>query len=151
VIDETGANVGVLSLSQALELAQSKGLDVVEIAPHANPPVAKIISYDKFRYQQKKEEKKHFQKPTGGLKQIRITSRAAENDLRVRANQTDEFLTKGYKVEIMMVLRGREKYNQEWARKKMTEFEKMITVDRQITMPTRQGGRGLIMQIIKGK
>jgi translation initiation factor IF-3 len=140
-----------LSLSQALELAQSKGLDVVEIAPTAQPPVVKIISYDKFRYQQKKEEKKHSQKPSGGLKHVRITPRAAENDLRVRANQADEFLTKGYKVEIMMALRGREKYNQDWARKKMAEFEKMITVEHQITMTIRPGGRGLTMQIIKGK
>jgi len=71
--------------------------------------------------------------------------------LHVRANQADEFLTKGYKVEIMMVLRGREKYNQDWARKKMAEFEKMITVEHQITMTIHPGGRGLTMQIIKSK
>lgn len=107
-----------MPLSQALEIAQNKGLDVVEIASEINPPVVKIISYDKFRYQQKKEDKKKVHKSAGELKQIRITVRAAENDLKVRANQADEFLEKGNKVEVMMVLRGREKYNQDWARKK---------------------------------
>lgn len=140
-----------MPLSQALEMAESKGLDVVEVSAAANPPVVRIISYDKYRYQLKKEEKKHATKPTGSLKQVRITSRAAGNDLKVRANQADEFLTKGYKVEIMMPLRGREKYNQDWARKKMAEFEKMITAEHQITTPIRPGGRGLMMQIVRGK
>jgi translation initiation factor IF-3 len=151
VIDDTDANIGVMSLSQALELAQSKNLDVVEVSAAANPPVVRIISYDKYRYQLKKEEKKHAQKPTGGLKQVRVTSKAAENDLKVRATQADDFLTKGYKVEIMMPLRGREKYNQDWARKKLAAFEKMITVEHQITTSIRPGGRGLTMQIVRGK
>jgi translation initiation factor IF-3 len=113
--------------------------------------VVKIISYDKFRYQQKKEDKKKVHKPAGELKQIRLTARAAEHDMRVRAKKTDEFLEKGNKVEVMMVLRGREKYNQDWARKKFTEFEKMITVEHQITLSLQPGGKGLIMQMIKAK
>lgn len=140
-----------MPLSQALEIAQNKGLDVVEIASEINPPVVKIISYDKFRYQQKKEDKKKVHKSAGELKQIRITVRAAENDLKVRANQADEFLEKGNKVEVMMVLRGREKYNQDWARKKIAQFEKMITVEHQVTLPAQPGGKGLIMQMIKSK
>ena len=151
VVDETGANVGVMKLSEALELAQSKGLDVVEIAASANPPVVKIISYDKFRYQQKKEEIKHTHKTTGGLKQVRITPRAADNDLMIRARQTEKFLDEGDKVEIMMALRGREKYNQDWAKKRFGDFIKMITAEYQITLSMRPGGRGLIMQIVKGK
>ncbi len=151
VIDETGTNIGVMSLSQALALAESKGLDVVEIASETKPPVVKIISYDKFRYQQKKEEKKKPHKSAGELKQIRITVRAAENDLKMRANQASEFIEKGNKVEVMMVLRGREKYNQDWARKKMSEFEKMITASHQMTLNIQPGGKGLIMQMIKAK
>lgn len=151
VVDEIGNNIGVMKLSEALGLAQEKGLDVVEIAPNAKPPVVKIISYDKFRYQQKKEEKKHTHKPVGGLKQVRITSRAADNDLKIRVRQLEEFLEKGNKVEIMMPLRGREKYNQDWARKRFNDFIKMIGVSYQITMTIRPGGKGLIMQIMKGK
>lgn len=113
--------------------------------------MVKLISYDKFRYQQKKEDKKKTHKSAGELKQIRITVRAAENDLRVRAKQADVFLERGNKVEIMMVLRGREKYNQDWARKKIAGFEKMITVEHQITLSPQPGGRGLIMQMIKAK
>lgn len=138
-----------MALSQALALAQEKGLDLVEIAPNATPPVAKIISYDKFRYQQKKEGKKRSHNPTEELKQIRITARSAENDLRVRLHQLEEFLKRGNKVEIMLVLRGREKYNQDWARKKFGEFLKMITAPYQVTMTQRPGGKGIVMQIMK--
>ncbi len=140
-----------MPLSQALEIAQNKGLDVVEIASVTTPPVVRIISYDKFRYQQKKEEKKKIHKPAGELKQIRLTFRAAENDMRIRAKQADEFLERGNKVEVMMVLRGREKYNQDWARKRIAIFEKMITVEHQITLSPQPGGKGLIMQMIKAK
>lgn len=143
--------MGVMKLSEALALAEEKGLDVVEIAPNIKPPVVKIISYDKFRYQQRKEEKKHAHKPTGELKQVRITPRAADNDLKIRATQAEEFLEKGNKVEIMMALRGREKYNQDWARKRFNDFIKMISANYQVTMTIRPGGRGLIMQIMKGK
>jgi translation initiation factor IF-3 len=151
VVDEEGTNLGVMKLSEALALAEEKGLDVVEVAPNIKPPVVKIISYDKFRYQQRKEEKKHAHKPTGELKQVRITPRAADNDLKIRANQAKEFLEKGNKVEIMMTLRGREKYNQDWARKRFNDFIKMISANYQVTMTIRPGGRGLIMQIMKGK
>ncbi len=143
--------MGVMKLSEALALAEEKGLDVVEIAPNIKPPVVKIISYDKFRYQQRKEEKKRAHKPTGELKQVRITPRAADNDLKIRALQAEEFLEKGNKVEIMMALRGREKYNQDWARKRFNDFIKMISADYQVTTTIRPGGRGLIMQIMKGK
>ena len=143
--------MGVMKLSEALALAEEKGLDVVEIAPNIKPPVVKIISYDKFRYQQRKEEKKHAHKTVGELKQVRITPRAADNDLMIRAKQTEKFLDEGNKVEIMMALRGREKYNQDWARKRFADFIKMITAEYQITMSVRPGGRGLIMQIVKGK
>ncbi len=143
--------MGVMKLSEALALAEEKGLDVVEIAPNIKPPVVKIISYDKFRYQQRKEENKRAHKPTGELKQVRITPRAADNDLKIRALQAEEFLEKGNKVEIMMALRGREKYNQDWARKRFNDFIKMISADYQVTTTIRPGGRGLIMQIMKGK
>jgi len=151
VVDDIGNNIGVMTRDQALELAAQKGLDLVEISPTANPPVAKIISFDKFRYQQEKEFKKHAQKPTGGFKQIRISVRAAENDFKIKVKKLEEFLEEGDKVEVMMVLRGREKYNQEWARKKFAEFLKLITAEHQITMPIKPGGKGLVMQIQKTK
>ncbi|MCL4437688.1 translation initiation factor IF-3 [Patescibacteria group bacterium] len=150
VVDETGENLGVMPLEAALKLAAEKELDLIEIAPMVKPPVAKIISFDKFRYQKEKELKKQksLQK-ISELKRVQITARAAKNDLEVRAKKADEFLNDGDKVEIMLVLKGREKYNRIWANQKMDEFMKMITVEYKITMPPKFIGKGIVMQIAK--
>ena len=150
VIDEAGENLGVMSKEDALALAQKKTLDLIEIAPMAKPPVARIMSFDKFRYYQGKEERKQKQaQKQKELKQVRISPRAALNDLQIRAKQADEFLKEGHKVEVGIFLRGREKGNKEWALQKMREFLTMISVPHEITMSPRQGGRGFVAQIAR--
>lgn len=116
----------------------------------ANPPVARLMSYDKFRYQKEKEEKKQRLATKGKeLKGIRITARAATNDLQVRIKKLVEFLEQGHKVEITLALRGREKRNKDWAKKKLSDFMAMIPVPYTVTMEPKQGGRGFIAQITK--
>ncbi|MEK7542741.1 MAG: translation initiation factor IF-3 [Patescibacteria group bacterium] len=151
VIDENGANLGVLKRDEALRLAKERGFDLVEIASTANPPVAKIISFDKFRYQKEKEEKKQYaaQNKVKELKQIRITPRAAKNDLEIKIRKIEEFLKEGHKVEIGIFLRGREKANRDWALKKINEFLQMIKTPHVVTLPPRPGGRGFISQVTK--
>lgn len=144
--------MGVLSKEEALKLAQEKGLDLIEIAPTAKPPVAKIMSFDKFRYQKEKEFKKQrLAVKTDEFKQIRISVKAAQNDLLIKAKKVNEFLEGGSKVEIMMVLRGREKGNKSWARKKLDEFLKIIDPAHKVIMQPKDTGRGLVMQINKSK
>ena len=148
VIDEEEGNLGVMPLEAALKLAKERGLDLIEIAPTAKPPVARIISFDKFRYQKEKELKKQkVGQRASELKQIRFGARAALNDLEIKARKLEEFLEEGHKVEIMMVLKGREKYNRNWANYRLGEFLKLIKCEYKITMETRFGGKGLIMQI----
>lgn len=150
VVDDLGEAVGVMSLTDALNLAYEKGLDLVEIAPGANPPVVKIISYDKFRYQKEKELKKQKASQKGGeLKQIRITAKAAANDLMIKVKKMEELVNDGHKIEIMLALKGREKYNKEWAFKKMDEFLQLIPFEYKITLEPKFGGKGLITQITK--
>ena len=150
VIDERGENLGVMKKEDALRLAGEKGFDLIEIVPTATPPVARIMSFDKFRYEQDKEEKRQrqAQRPKE-LKEIRITARAAHNDLQIRAKKADDFLREGHKVTINLFLRGREKANKEWALQKMEEFLKIVSVPYAITMAPKQGGRGYIAQITK--
>ena len=120
MVTDAGENLGVMSLSQALKAAQERGLDLIEIAPMAKPPVAKIIGFDKFRYQQEKEEKKkRTTQKAKELKQVRITPRAAKNDLEVKVKKVEEFLAEGHKVEIGLFLRGREKGNKDWGLQKL--------------------------------
>lgn len=150
MIDEAGENLGVMKKEDALALAQKKSLDLIEIAPMAQPPVVRIMSFDKFRYYQGKEERKQRQsQKQKELKQVRISPRAALNDLQIKARRAEEFLKEGHKVEIGIFLRGREKGNKDWALQKMREFLKMITVSHEVTMDPRQGGRGFVAQITK--
>lgn len=141
-----------MSATEALAKARELGLDLVEIAPSAKPPVAKIISYDKFRYREEKEARKqrHAQKAKE-LKQVRITPRAASNDLGVKIKNVEKFLAEGHKVEIGIFLRGREKGNKDWALQKLKEFLAMIPVPFEKTMEPRAGGRGFITQIMGKK
>ncbi|MDO8664927.1 MAG: translation initiation factor IF-3 [Candidatus Liptonbacteria bacterium] len=151
VIDQDGKNLGVLKREEALALAKPElGLDLIEISPLAKPPVARVMSYDKHRYEMAKLAKKErLAQKTGGLKHVQISARAATNDLMIKIRQLEKFLAEGNNVEIVMRLRGREKYNKDWARQKLAEFLKMITVEYKPLNEPRFGGNGMNMQISK--
>lgn len=142
--------MGVFSRQDALNLAKEKGLDLIEISSNANPPVARIMSFDKFRYLKEKEEKKQRQaEKNKEIKSVRITPRAAVNDLQTKVKRVEKFLEADHKVEIDIFLRGREKANKEWALKKLDEFLEMVQVPFSITVPKKPGRRGFVTQIAK--
>lgn len=150
VIDENGANLGILPLSEALKLAKEKNLDLIEIVQNANPPVAKIISFDKYRYQEKKKmRKERGRQKTQELKHIRISAREAEHDLLIKADKVNQFLQEGHNVEIQLFLRGREKANKEWARLKLLGFLKIINPDHKVIVEPKYGMRGFTAQVTK--
>ena len=152
VIGAKGENLGVMSRDEALALSNPEaGLDLIEIAPQANPPVARLMSFDKYRYELEKTEKKErqAQKAASQTKQIQISARSGLNDLLVRLKKLEEFLADGNQVEIQLKLRGREKGNKDWARQKMNDFLGMITTDYKIISPPRFGGRGMITQVAR--
>lgn len=149
MLDEAGNNLGVMSREAALNLAREKGLDLIEISPLAQPPVARIMSFDKYRYQQTKKEKKQRVKQKGGeLKQVQISIGEARHDLEHKAQRINEFFEEGNRVEIVLVLRGREKANKNWAKYKLEEFLKILPEHKVILEP-KFGGRGLSAQVIK--
>ena len=151
MIGADGENLGVMSRESAIALARpDEGLDLIEIAPGAKPPVARIMSFDKYRYEREKAEKKerHAQKGVG-LKQIQIGARSAHNDLMIKMRKLEEFLGEGHPVEIQLRLRGREKGNKDWARLKLQEFLAMIPMEYKEVSSPKFGGRGMSMSIIK--
>ena len=151
VIDAEGKNLGVLALKDALALVpESSGLDLIEISPNAKPPVARIMSFDKYRYAQDKLEKKQrqSQKQTD-LKVVQISARAAENDLQVKLKRLEEFLGEGHQVMINMRLKGREKANKSWAEQKLKDFMNMVKIEYKIIAPPRYAGNGFSTQIVK--
>jgi translation initiation factor IF-3 len=150
VLDDSGKNLGVISKADALKYAEEKGLDLIEISPNAKPPVARIYSFDKFRYDEEKKAKKQkkLQKNVD-MKQVQVSVRSAKNDLDIKARRADAFLKEGHSVSIVMVLRGREKANRDWALKKLDEFLRLIRESFTIVMPPKRGGRGFITHLIK--
>jgi translation initiation factor IF-3 len=122
VVDETGAQLGIMNIFEAIDLAKSKGLDLIQVTEKVEPPVCKIANYGKYLYQQQKKEKK-ISKPKGGeLKEIRLTFGISPHDMETRAKQAEKFLKEGDKVKINMALRGREKAMGNFAKEKVQKF-----------------------------
>lgn len=109
VLDATGANLGVKPTAEAVRFARGQGLDLVEINPKTTPPVAKIMNFGQFRYQQEKEARlvKAHQHVVD-TKGVRLSLRIGKHDLEIRLNQALTFLNNGDKVRVELIMRGRE-------------------------------------------
>ena len=109
VIDENGAQVGILSSADALALAKSKDLDLIEVAPNSSPPVCRIMDYGKYRYEQTKHEKEKRRKQrTTEVKLVRLRPNIHEHDISVKVKKLRGFLEDGNKVRLNMIFRSRE-------------------------------------------
>jgi len=117
VIDEEGEQLGIMSPRDALREAEEKGLDLVEVAPQAVPPVCRIMDYGKYRYQQKKrarESKKNQHTVT--LKEIKYRPKIDQHDYEYKTNHVREFLKEGNKVKVTIMFRGREMAHPEFGK-----------------------------------
>lgn len=116
VIGSSGEQLGIMSSKEALDLAREKGVDLVEIAANANPPVVKIIDWGKYQYQKMKEEAKNRKKARekqSELKQMKIGLKISDNDLNIKIRKIKGFLEDGDHVKIMIIFRGREMAHKE--------------------------------------
>ena len=125
VIDETGQQLGVMDTAEALRLAQERGFDLMEVAAKTNPPVARLVDYGKYLYQQSKLERKKHQKKSE-VKGVRIKPKTSKHDLETKINQIQKFLNQGHKVRIEMFLRGRERALKNYAKEKFNEFLSLL-------------------------
>ena len=141
VINEDGEQIGVMKTSEALALAGQHGLDLVEVSPVANPPVAKLIDYAKYKYQQKKleqQQKKNAKKTE--VKTIWISMRISEHDMEIKANKITEFLTDGDLVRIELRMRGREQAFGEAGRQNLVKFLTYIKTPFRTEVPIKRMG-----------
>ena len=124
---DEGTNYGIISTADALKLADDMGLDLVLIAPDAKPPVAKIMDYGKFKYQQekKKKEAKKNQKVIV-IKEIKLSVKIAENDISYKVKHAREFLEEGNHVRFRVFLKGREMANPQSGIEVLTKIWPMI-------------------------
>jgi len=101
--------LGVVDTNKALQMAHEKGLDLVEVAPTAVPPVCKILDYGKYRYEQTKKEKKvRSSQRSGLLKEVRVRPQVKDHDLEIKINQAKKFILEGDKVKVLVIFRGRQ-------------------------------------------
>lgn len=142
----TGEQLGVMKLSDALRHAQNLGLDLVEVAPTANPPVCKIVDFGKFRYDLSKQEK---DKRSGGtkLKEIKFRVNIDEHDYLTKLRHAEEFLDKGNKVRAQLQFRGREMAHQEFGMQLMHKVRDDLSGMSQVEMEPKAAGRNITMTL----
>ncbi|MCX6004188.1 MAG: translation initiation factor IF-3 [Chloroflexi bacterium] len=109
LVGENGEQIGVLATDKALQSAVESGLDLVEVAPTASPPVCRILDYGKYRYEQTKKEKKvRSGQRAGLLKELRVSPQVKDHDLNIKINLAKKFIGEGDKVKVLVVFRGRQ-------------------------------------------
>ena len=141
-----------MSLSEALTLAGEHGLDLVEVSPNAQPPVAKLIDFAKFRYQQKKAEQQAKKKAKKvEIKTLRLSARIGEHDLQVKAKQAGEFLTNGDLVRVELRMRGREQAFASLAENQIKAFQTAITVPFRVEVPQKRMGNTISVTLAPSK
>jgi translation initiation factor IF-3 len=139
VLDETKQQLGVMSLNDALRLAQAKNLDLVEVVPHATPPVCRIVNYGKYLYEEAKRES-HAKPATGQMKEIQISPVIDPHDLATKRNHAIGFLCDDMKVRIKLRFRGRQKAHKEIGFQVVNQFIKDIAAYGQADSPPKMLG-----------
>ncbi len=146
LVDENGRMVGIVPLREALERAHDLGLDLVEVAPQATPPVCKILDYGKFKYeQQKKAAAARKKQKQVELKEIKMRPNIDENDYQVKMRKVKEFLEEGDKVKITMRFRGREVTHPEIAMQVMDRVREDVATLGKVEQMPRLEGRQMVM------
>lgn len=155
VLGEEGENFGELSLEDALKKAEELELDLIEISPKANPPVAKIMDYGKYQYLENKK-RKEVRAAGGGhkteTKNVQVKIGTGEHDLALKARRASEWLKEGHRVKFDLYLRGRAKYlDKKFLEERMERLLKLLTEDYKIAEPAKKSPKGLTMMIERGK
>jgi len=152
-IDEDGKQLGVMSVSQALALAQQRGLDLVEVAPNATPPVCRIIAIGKYKYEQTKREheaRKHQQSTK--VKEIKMRVNIDPHDYAIKLDHMRGFLHDGMKVKVSLQFRGRENAHPEFGMELMQRVAKDLQGASRVEVPPKRQGRSIHMLLtpVKG-
>ena len=122
VIDEEGKQLGIMPIQEALNLARQKDLDLVEVSPQIQPPIAKIMDYGKYMYRKEREEKKRGKTKEQERKTVRVGFKTGAHDLDFKARQVQGFLKEGHIVKVELTLRGREKALAHIGKQKLEQF-----------------------------
>ncbi len=147
-----GESLGIISIDEAMEKANELNLDIVLIAPDAKPPVAKIMDYGKYRYQEEKKQKEQRKNQVKiVVKEIKLSVKIAENDVAYKVKHAREFLEKGFHVKFRVFLRGREMANPEAGKAVLLRVWPMVEDLGTMEKPPRFEGRYYNMYVLPNK
>ena len=152
LIGSQGEQIGVMNSKEALRMAREEELDLVLIAPNANPPVCKIIDYGKYRYEMARKEKEAKKKQKViEIKEVRLSPNIDENDVNTKAKAARKFLEKGDKVKVSLRFRGREMSHMNQSRHILDDFAEKLSDIAVINKPAKVEGRSLVMFLSEKK
>lgn len=146
VIDDDGTQLGIMSPREALAIARERGIDLIEVAPQAQPPVCKIMDYGKFKYEQAKREKESAKKhKQSELKGIQMFPNIEEHDFVVKVKSAIKFLEEGDKVKVTVRFKGRQITHPEFGRQQLEKIVQMTSQVGQVEKPPAMEGRMMTM------
>ena len=145
LIDESGKQVGVVPLSQALAIARERDLDVVEVAPQAAPPVCRLMDYGKYIYERARREKGARKAQRVEIKEIRLRPKTGQHDRNLKAKRIRDFLTKGHKVKVRVLFRGRERSHPEIGREMLQGLAEELGDMASVEQYPKIDGRSMLM------
>jgi translation initiation factor IF-3 len=146
LIDQEGEMLGVMSTRDAMHRAFSVGLDLVEISPNAEPPVAKILDYGKFKYeQQKKRNEARKKQKIVEIKEVKVRPNIDENDYQVKLRAMKSFIGEGDKVKVTLRFRGREMAHQELGVKVLERIRADMDIDTKVEQMPKMENRQMVM------
>ncbi|MDX9917751.1 MAG: translation initiation factor IF-3 [Gudongella sp.] len=146
LIDVDGSQMGVVPIKRAMEVANERRLDLVNVAPTAKPPVCRVMDYGKYKYEiAKKEKEARKNQKIINVKEIRLTPKIESHDLNVKANRAIEFLQDGDKVKVSVRFRGREMGHTDKGKDVLDEFAKLVGEVGKIEKEAKLEGRNMVM------
>lgn len=146
LVDEEGEQVGIVSIEDARNAAEQRGLDLVEVAPQARPPVVRIMDYGKYKYEQARKARESKKKQHQvKVKEIKLRPKIEEHDINFKAGHARRFLGEGNKVKLTMRFRGREMTHTELGQEVLEQFFDMISDVGQVEEEPRMEGRNMTM------
>ncbi len=150
LIGAEGEKLGVLSLREALSIAEEKNLDLVLVAPQAQPPVCKIMNYGKYKFEQAKKEKEAKKKQKAvEIKEVRITPNIEEHDFSFKAKNIRKFIEDGNKVKITVKFRGRELNNSKLGEEMLNKFVEELSDIANLDRSPKLEGRNMFIMLSK--
>ena len=152
MIDDEGNQVGVTNTNQAIDMAASKKLDLVKVAPNAKPPVCRIMDYGKYRYDMEKKEKEARKKQkTINVKELRFTPNIEDHDLQTKANKAIDFLKNGDRIKVSVRFRGREMGHTDLGKEVLDKFVDLVSEYGVVDKKPKMEGRNLVMFLSEKK